>query len=431
MTWPGRDSAAQGAARQEDLALIADPASSVSFEDATHAVVEGDNLDVLTLLIPAYAGAVQLVFLDPPYNTGRDLAYRDAFGSSADWLSMMEPRLILARQLLAETGFCVVTLDDGEVAHLRLLMDEVFGRANFVGNVVWQKAYVANQTARLLSNTHDHVLVYARHAASARMGRLPRTDRQLAAFRNPDADPRGPWKAENLSSGKPYARGSFAIVTPHGRVVRPPAGRWWRCSEARYQAWLREGRIWFGVEGRGRPMLKKYASEVRDGLTPSTWWSHDEVGTNKEASIELKRLFGGRALFETPKPLRLLQRILALFCPDGGVVVDPFAGTGTTAHAAMSLRRVDGRPRPTVLIQRAEPTAHPDLPTLAHVCRERVRLAAATSGEPGFRSFQVGPAKGAWPIGLRLDAPRDPAEVRVGYGMDRNPDDDAGPGSDR
>lgn len=409
LRWPGRDAARRASEEPARGALVVDPDSGHAAEDAIHAVIEGDNLDVMRLLRPVYRGRVQLAFLDPPYNTGRNLAYADRFREPsrqylarsgqtddpietrgrlhANWLSFMRPRLALVHELLAPTGFCVVTIDDGEVAVLRLLLDEIFGEDGFVAHAVWQKAYVANQTAKHLSNTHDHVLIYARDAAEARSGRLPRSPRQLAAFRNPDDDPRGPWKAENLSAGKPYSKGTFVITTPEGRTVRPPPGRWWRCSEERYRQWAADGRIWFGKDGRGRPMLKKYLSEVRAGLTPDTWWTHEDCGSNKEASTHLKALFHGRAAFDTPKPVRLLERIVTLFCPDGGLVLDPFAGSGTTGHAVLEVSARDGKRRPFVLVQLPEPTAEDALPTLAHVCRERLRRACAERGG-GFRALR-------------------------------------------
>lgn len=388
LSWTGRAEAEREATRPPRSRLVPLPELTRGDAEAPHAVIEGDNLEAMRLLLDGHAGRVQLAFFDPPYNTGRDLAYGDRF-DHGEWLSMMYPRLALARRLLAETGFLVCTIDDREVARLRLLLDELFGEEAFVANAVWEKAYVANQTARHLSNTHDHVLVYARDPRRARSGRLPRTDRQLRAFRNPDDDPRGPWKPENLSAGKAYSRGDYAIRTPSGREIRPPPGRWWRCSRERYEAWLAEGRIWFGARGDGRPMLKKYLSEVRPGLTPSTWWDHRSCGTNKEASIELKRLFGGRAVFPTPKPVRLMRRIVELFCPDGGVVLDPFAGSGTTGHAVLEADLADGRTRPAVLVQLAEPLSEPDLPDLAALCRERLRRAGEALGAPGFRAWRV------------------------------------------
>lgn len=394
LCWSGREAAEREARRPAGSVLVSlDGRGAVA---SRHAVVEGDNLELLRLLQPEGAGTVQLAFLDPPYNTGRDLPYEDRFQGSDDWLSMMYPRLLLLHRLLSETGFLVCTIDDREVARLRLLLDEVFGERCFVANAVWQKAYVANQTARHLSNTHDHVLVYARDPKAARSGRIPRTPGQLAAFRNPDRDPRGPWKAENLSAGKPYSRGRFVIRTPSGRECHPPPGRWWRCSRERYERWLEEGRIWFGRDGSSRPMLKKYLSEVRPGLTPSTWWPHDECGTNKEASLELKQLFDGRAVFPTPKPVRLMRRIVALFCPEGGVVLDPFAGSGTTGHAVLEAELADGHSRPTLLVQLPEPVDLPGIPDLAALCRERLRRAAARLGVSGFS---------AWRLEARPEAP--------------------------
>jgi len=417
LTWSGRRDAIHLGAQPADGTLVPAREGSLDFEEAVHAVVEGDNLEVLKILQRAYGGRIGLIFIDPPYNTGGQFLYRDHFRDRTEsylrktgqadgagrltsrpetggrlhssWLSMMYPRLLAARSLLRPEGFLVVTIDDTEVHNLRHLLDEIFGAENFIANVVWHKAYVANMTAKHVSATHDHILVYARDARRAQVGRIPRTERQVAAFTNPDDDPRGPWKAENLSSGKPYAAGQFAIITPSGREVLPPKGRAWRCHRQQFEAWRSDGRIWFGQAGNGRPMLKKFLTEVREGLTPETWWSHQEVGSNKEASSQLKALFDGEAVFDTPKPVRLLRRIVDLFSRPEDVVLDFFAGAGATGEAVLQANREDGGRRRFVLVQLPEPIPGPH-GTIAEVCRERIRrVLRREEHDTGLRCFRL------------------------------------------
>ena len=425
--WAGRSAAIQAVRQPSTAALVPEPEASLHPEHSRNTVIEGDNLEVLKLLQTAYAGTIKLIYIDPPYNTGREFIYpdnfRDGLGaylrfsgqvdaegarttSATDstgrvhsrWLSFMYPRLSLARNLLRNDGLIAVSIDDHEVHNLRLLLDELFGAENFVANLVWQKAYVANMTARFISATHDHILVYARDATRAVVGRDPRTEAQRAQFTNPDHDPRGPWKPENLSAGKFYAAGRFAITTPSGRVTTPPPGRYWRCNKARYEAWLADGRIWFGADGSGRPMLKKFLSEVQPGLTPDTWWRHERVGTNKQATTELKSLFDGEKVFDTPKPVRLLERLVSLLAPCGGPVLDFFAGSGVTGHAVMQCNAADQQKRPFILVQLPQPTEHPDHPTIAHITRARLRRAARQLAERtpeldvGFRAYRLAPS---------------------------------------
>jgi adenine-specific DNA-methyltransferase len=253
---------------------------------------------------------------------------------------MMLPRLELLKELLRPDGSIWVTIDDNEGHYLKVLMDEVFGRGNFIANVVWQKAYTSNQTAKHISDTHDHVLLYAKNEQQLVVGKLTRTDEQTSSFKNPDADPRGPWKAENLSAGKFYSSGRFPIFGPSGISFSPPTNRYWRCNEVQYNAWLADGRITFGQKGTGRPMLKKYLQEMTQGLTANTWWEHASFGSNKEASIGLKELLAGTPdMFQTPKPEKLLQRVIELSTNPGDLVIDSFLGSGTTAAVAHKMGR--------------------------------------------------------------------------------------------
>jgi adenine-specific DNA-methyltransferase len=341
LSWFNRDADLTRAALAPYRLL--EPITKMSYgdEDAPNMLIEGDNLDALKALLPYYAGQVKCIFIDPPYNTQSAVSvhYEDNIEHS-QWLSIVYPRLELLKQLLRDDGSIWITLDDNEAHYMRVIADEVFGRKNFVANVVWQKAYTANQTAQHISNTHDHVLVYAKNIEKLVIGKVGRTEEQKATFKNLDNDPRGAWKAENLSAGKFYAAGQFEITGPTGLKFKPPANRYWRCNEEQYQRWLADGRITFGLKGTGRPMLKKFLNEMTDGLTPMTWWPHEFYGSNKEASIHLKALFEGvENVFSTPKPEKLIKGILDIASIEGDLILDSFLGSGTTAAVAHKMRR--------------------------------------------------------------------------------------------
>ena len=441
LNWHGKRRARQLALTPSTGTLRPCPEDSVDWDTTQNLMIEGDNLEVLKLLQKSYAGKVKLIYIDPPYNTGKDFVYPDNFQDNiknyleltgqtgeggkklssnteasgrfhTDWLNMMYPRLKLARDLLREDGVIFVSIDDGETNNLRTLLNELFGGENFVGNAVWQKAYTANMTAEFISNTHDHVLIFAKNADCAGLGRFDRSDEQKAKFKNPDNDSRGPWKAENLSAGKFYSAGQFPIAGPSGQSFSPPPGRYWRCNEAQYRKWLQDNRITFGQSGDGRPMLKKFLSEITEGLTPSTWWNHEEFGTNKEASIELKELFNGDACFQTPKPVKLLNRICALGTEDDSLVLDFFGGSGTTAHAVFGSNVGDGGNRRFILVQLPEFLDSDDKDqklaanvcdklgkprTIAELTKERLRRAGKKirednpmfAGDLGFRVFKL------------------------------------------
>ena len=382
LNWHGKKAARQIALTPSTGTLRPCPDESVDWDTTKNLMIEGDNLEVLKLLQKSYSGKVKLIYIDPPYNTGKDFVYPDNFQDNiknymeltgqveggkkissnaeasgrfhTDWLNMMYPRLKLARNLLNNDGVIFISIDDNEVNNLRTMMNELFGEENFICNAVWQKAYTANMTAEFISNTHDHILIFAKDVNYAELGRFDRTDEQIAKFKNPDSDPRGPWKAENLSAGKYYSAGQFPIIGPSGQSFLPPPGRYWRCNESQYNLWHTDNRITFGQSGDGRPMLKKFLSEVADGLTPSTWWDHESSGTNKEASLELKALFDGEACFQTPKPVKLLSRICSLGSNDDDLVLDFFAGSGTTGHAVMANNAMNGGNRRYILVQLPE-----------------------------------------------------------------------------
>lgn len=417
-SWAGRADAAALLQTPSRATLVPKPAESVNWDTTRNLFIEGDNLEVLKLLYKAYAGKVKLIYIDPPYNTGNDFVYPDDFADplavylkltkQADdagklltsnpetsgryhsaWLSMMYPRLFLARQLLRDDGVIFVSIDDNEVHHLRLLMNEVFGEENFVAHIVWQKRYVSNVTAKHLSDMHDHILMFARDVELIQLKKLERSEAQLADYKNPDNDVRGSWRAQDLSASKPYRAGEYTITTPAGIKVDPPPGRYWRCHEQQYQEWVADNRIWFGKEGTARPMLKAFLSEVQQGLTPNTWWPFEFAGHNKEATLEVKKLFEGEPPFDTAKPVKLLRRILELASSADSLIVDFFAGSTTTAQAVLELNREDGGNRRFVMVQFPEPTENKQFPTIAEIGKERIRrvIAKLTKETPNMLSW--------------------------------------------
>lgn len=376
LDWIGKQAVVRHHAEVPFHLLKEEPELSCGGEaGAGNLIVQGDNLKALKALLPHYAGQVKCIYIDPPYNTGNEgWVYNDNVNSPEikrwlesvvgkegedltrhdKWLCMMYPRLLLLKRFLREDGSIWVSMDDSEVHLLRMLMDEVFGRDRFIAHVVWQKRYVANVTAKFLSDMHDHLLVYAANPERFSVARIPRTEDQEADYKNPDNDPRGVWRAQDLSASKPYNAGMFTITGPTGLKFDPPPKRYWRMNAAQYDEWLKDGRITFGRSGTGRPMLKRFLTEAQVGLTPHTWWSHEFAGHNKEATLELKAMFDGDSPFDTPKPTRLLQRILQIASDKDSLILDSFAGSGTTGHAVLKQNIEDGGNRRFILLEMDE-----------------------------------------------------------------------------
>jgi adenine-specific DNA-methyltransferase len=307
-------------------------------------LVRGDALHALTSLggIPEfareYAGKVKLVYIDPPFNTQQAFMHYDDALEHSVWLTMMRDRLEQIKVLLALDGSVWVHLDDTEMAYCRAMMDEVFGRESFVATVVWEKADSPRNSARWLSVDHDYIIVYARDPEAWLPYRLPRTEEANAIYSNPDDDPRGAWLPGDPYANKPYSRGQYVIEGPTGRTFQPPPGRFWRVSQEKFEQLDSEGRIWWGPKGSARPSIKRYLSEVAE-LVPRTLWSRNEVGSNRTSKNEMRRLFPGAESFATPKPERLMERIIRIGSRPGDIVLDCFAGAGTTAAVAHKLRR--------------------------------------------------------------------------------------------
>ena len=337
-------------------------------------IVEGDNLAALKALLPTYHGKVKCVYIDPPYNTGNEgWAYNDRVNSPMmqDWLGkvvdredltrhdkwccMMLPRLKLLRELLRDDGAIFVSIDDNEVHRLRSLMDEVFGEENFVATVIWHKMDSPKNTARHFSEDHDYIVVFARDAEAWRPNLLSRSDRMLARYKNPDDDPRGPWLLSDLAARNPYDQGRYAIETPSGRTIAgPPAGSYWRVSKERFEELRADGRIWWGKSGANRPGIKRFLSEVREGVVPQTLWPWKEAGSTRNAKQEFSQAMNlgpSEDAFVTPKPSKLIKRIVEVATDEDSIVLDSFAGSGTTAHAVLALNKEDGGNRRFILVE--------------------------------------------------------------------------------
>ncbi len=376
LDWIGKAAVVNHAAEVPYRLLRCDAARSVGEADSGNLLVEGDNLQALKALLPYYAGRVKCIYIDPPYNTGNEKwVYNDAVnspemrawlgkvvGAEAEdfsrhdkWLCMMYPRLALLREMLREDGAIFVSIDDNEVAHLRAVMDEVFGARNFVATVIWQKVYSPKNSARHFSEDHDFVVVYARSAEIWKPSLLGRSEQQDGAYKNRDDDPRGPWKTSDLSARNYYSLGTYPVVCPSGRVIAgPPQGRYWVVSEDNFRRLDSDRRIWWGKGGDAIPQVKRFLSEVKQGVVPQTMWPYSEVGHTQEAKKELLSICDfadSGSVFITPKPLRLLRRVLEIASEKDSIVMDAFAGSGTTGHAVLSLNREDGGSRRFVLVE--------------------------------------------------------------------------------
>ena len=337
-------------------------------------IIHGDNLHALKALLPRYGGRVNCIYIDPPYNTGNEnWIYNDNVNSPLmqawlkdkspvdgedlerhdKWLCMMWPRLHLLRELLAENGAIFVSIDDNEVQHLRMMMDEVFGEGNFVATIIWEKVYSPKSSAKYFSENHDFIVAYARNKGEFKLGLLPRTDEADARYTNPDSDPRGPWKPGGLDARNPYSKGTYSIRCPGGREIKgPPPGSFWRYSEEKFWESDKDNRIWWGEDKNQVPAIKRFLSEVKQGLVPETIWTYKEVGHTQDAKKTLLQIFPENFPdFTTTKPVELLTRILRLSTRKDAIVLDSFAGTGTTAHAVLALNQEDGGNRKFILVE--------------------------------------------------------------------------------
>lgn len=439
LSWAGKSDALKTLRQQTTATLLPAPSESVDWDHTGNAIIEGDNLEVLKVLQTAYHGKVNLIYIDPPYNTGGDFIYPDDYAEGlgsylqytgqtnaegvkqttnvntsgrfhSRWLTMMYPRLFLARNLLREDGVIFVSIDDHEVHNLRLMMDEIFGEENFAAQFVWQKKYAVSNDDPGIGVMHDYILAYQRSDKFQRR-LLPRTEKQLSRYSNPDNDPRGDWSSDNYVSNKSREERPtlwYPITHPKtGEEVWPDEHAVWRYAINTHEKMVEENRLYWGPDqSYKKPRLKRFLNEIQEGTVPSTWWTFNDAGHNDEAAKETGEILG-RKVFDTPKPIRLLKRILTIGCPNDGLILDFFAGSGTSAQAVIELNKEDGGTRNFILSQLPEPTGRSDFPTIAEITKERVRrviqkmekeetgqLALTDGPKPdrGFKVFKLAPS---------------------------------------
>ncbi|MFH1998697.1 MAG: site-specific DNA-methyltransferase [Planctomycetota bacterium] len=404
MQWPGKADCFKVIQTPTFGTLRPSRKESVSFDVTNNIFIEGDNLEALKILQKSYLGKVKMIFIDPPYNTGGDFIYPDnfseslgtylkytgqvdaegrKFGTNSDtdgrfhskWLNLMYPRLYLARNLLKDDGVIFVTIDDREVSNLRKVLDEVFGEENFVTQIEWQKRYTRSNNTDNFTSVIDHICVYQRSEAF-KVSLLPRGEETNARFTNLDNDPRGPWKPTPfLNQVAPERRPNlcYPIKNPTTGKITNPTKKAWRYERSTFERLQSENRLYWGKDGkRDVPDIKTFLSEVRSGMTPINFWSHEYAGHTDAANREIKEIFGEK-IFDTPKPTQLVMRMLEHCQDPNALVLDFFAGSGTTAHAVMSANRKDGGNRNFILVQLPEPTGRKDFLTIADLTMERLR----------------------------------------------------------
>lgn len=410
-TWPDKRKAILAANAPINKTLRPCREESVDFDNTENLYIEGDNLEVLKLLQETYLGKVKMIYIDPPYNTGKDFIYNDDFKQSIEeyiensgqldgegnrfvantesngrfhtnWLNMIYPRLKLAKDLLSDDGVIFISIDDNEVENLRKICDEIFGENNFLAQVIWERAFSPKNDAKFFSVSHDYVLIYARSIEVFSIGLLPRSAESDARYKNPDNDPHGPWTSDNMTVKSYSANYDYPIRTPNGTIYYPPAGRCWFTSKERMQKLIENGAVWFGNNGGNMPRIKRYLSDVQQGMTPITIWKYLDVGHNQEARQELKKLFDEKAYFDGPKPIRLLNRILTIAnVKKDDFILDFFSGSATTAHAVMQLNAEDSGKRKFIMVQLPEECAENSeaykagYKNICEIGKERIRRA--------------------------------------------------------
>lgn len=384
--WPGKREAIIGAQQPSKGTLRPNLEKSKNFDTTENLYIEGDNLEVLKLLQKSYNNKIKVIYIDPPYNTGKDFVYKDNFRDGVnnyleqtgqvdsegnllstnsesngrfhtDWLNMMYPRLKLARNLLTDDGVIFISIDDGEQANLKKMCDEIFGEKNFLAQIIWERAYAPINLKKNFSESHDYLLVYGKNTIDLASNGIPRTGGQDSLYKNPDNDHRGSWQSDNFSVGPAVQKNIYVITAPSGREILPPDGRSWLFSKERTKQLIEENRVWFGEEGNNVPRYKRFLSDVKQGVTPMTIWKYDDVGHSQGATQALKKLMSDKAYFDYPKPVGLVKRVIELYSEQDSIVLDFFSGSSTTAEAVMTKNVEDGGRRKFIMVQLPEAIA--------------------------------------------------------------------------
>jgi adenine-specific DNA-methyltransferase len=402
--WAGKRMAIAEAQKRSTGTLRPCPNESLDWDTTGNLYIEGDNLEVLKLLQDSYLGAIKMIYIDPPYNTGKDFVYKDnykdnlanymeqtnttnAVNSEAsgryhtNWLNMMYPRLKLARNLLTDDGVIFISIDDNEVANLKEICDEIYGADNFIAQIIWERAFSPINLMKHFSPSHDYILCYSKNINLSICKGVPRTNDANDRYMNLDNDPRGVWSSSDISVGPRIEEKTYPITTPSGRIVEPPAGRCWRLSRNAFLERLQDNRIWFGADGDGVPRIKRFLSELRkDGMTPMTIWKYSEVGHSQDATQKLKELFDGKMYFDYPKPVALIKRCIELYTDKDSIILDFFSGSSTTAHSVIELNAESESNRKFIMVQLPEAIVDTSIKNdgynnLCEIAKERIRRA--------------------------------------------------------
>lgn len=385
MTWAGKTQAKKEANKVSTATLRPNKADSKDWDTTGNIFIEGDNLEVLKLLQKTYSNKIKMIYIDPPYNTGKDFVYKDNYKDNltnyleltgqtdeegkklstntdsdgryhSNWLNMMYPRLKLSRNLMTDDGVIFISIDDNEQANLKKLCDEVFGEENFIANVIWERSFAPINLKKHFSTSHDFIICYSKNINISINNGLKRSDEGLDRYKNPDNDPRGVWQSDNFSVGPAIKEKIYEITTPGGRKIFPPDGRCWLLTKERYEEFKADNRIWFGEDGNNVPRIKRFLSEVKQSVTPMSIWKYTEVGHSQDAAQKLKKIFNGKDYFDYPKSIDLIKRCIELYSDNSSYIIDFFAGSGTTAQAVMTLNAKDGGNRKCISVQLPEPT---------------------------------------------------------------------------
>lgn len=438
LEWPGKREAIITANTPINKTLRPVREDSVDFDNTENIYIEGDNLEVLKLLQESYLGKIKMIYIDPPYNTGKDFVYKDNFAKSSeeeleesgqkdeygqrlvvnpetsgryhsDWLSMMYPRLKLARNLLTDDGVIFISIDDNEVHNLRKICDEIFGEGNFVANVIWERSFSPVNLKKHFSESHDYIIAIAKDLSFLECNGLRRKNDESNRYKNLDNDARGDWTSSDMTVGPAISSKIYEITIPSGRKIFPTSGRCWLFTKDKYNEMVADNRIWFGEKGDNTPRVKKFLSEVKQGITPTTIWYYKDVSHSQDAAQKLKKIFDDKDFFDYPKPVELIKRSLELYSQKDSIILDFFSGSATTAHAVMQLNAEDASTgsaqagkRKYIMVQLPEATDEKSeaykagYATICEIGKERIRRAANKIKEEtkadidyGFRVYRL------------------------------------------
>lgn len=415
LQWFGKEEMLKNFNKNFEGKIIPEKEKSVNYDTTKNFYIEGDNIDILKAMLPKYQNKIDIIYIDPPYNTGKTFLYDDNFHIKdkklnksdklhSNWLNMMYPRLLLAKDLLREDGVIFISIDEYEFYNLKIICNEIFDEENFIDTIIWEKNNSPVNQKKNFSNNHEYILVYAKKINKILCNGVKRSEKRLNMYKNPDNDNRGDWVGENFSMGYFKEEKYYKIISPNGKEHYPPDGRCWRYSEKKYKELLEDNRIWFGKDGKSKPKEKLFLSEIKQTIPPLTVWKSEEVGTYKNETKNLKNLFNNKWIFNHPKPVELIKKCISLYSKKDSIILDFFSGTGTTSQAVMELNAEDKGNRQFIMIQepvefiKDKTNLSGDYKTICDIARERIKKAGdkilndfsnENSLDIGFKVFKV------------------------------------------